>query len=64
MAGIYKKLDGVAKKPAPKINFGKKTLTLSYDPKKLTEEKLVAALKGSRYTASPIKKKEKKEEKK
>ncbi len=54
MAGVYKKLDGVAKDPAPKVDFEKKTLTLSYDPKKLDEKKLIAALAETRFKAKAI----------
>jgi copper chaperone CopZ len=59
----FKKAEGVSD---ASVNFDKKTATVTYDPAKTDPDKLVAALKDTRYTAAKAedKKDDKKEDKK
>ena len=46
----YKKSEGVTE---AKVDYGKSTVAVTYDPKKITEETLVTeVLKGTKYSAS------------
>ena len=55
----FKKADGVTDAT---VDFAKKIAVVTYDPAKTSPDKLVDALKGTKYTAT--KQEEKKDEKK